>query len=136
MYLVTMEQVTREQIAAAVSAHRELGRDYDGPVAEGLVERIGAEIDQRVDTRLAVKEPGHRALWLGIGIGSAASGVTALVVSAIINGPVNDALAANGGPGGRSWNIDGDMLIGLVSVWCLLVAIFIAHSWVRRDRRS
>jgi hypothetical protein len=136
MYLVTMEQVTREQIAAAASAHRELGRDYDGPVAEGLVERIGAEIDQRVDNRLAAKEPGHRALWLGIGIGSAASGVTALIVSAMINGPVNDALSSNGGPGGRTWNIDGDMLIGLVSVWCLLVVIFIVHSRVRRDRRS
>jgi hypothetical protein len=52
MYLVTMDQPTREDIAAAAAVHHELGREYDGAVAESLVERIGAEIDKRVDTRL------------------------------------------------------------------------------------
>jgi len=53
MYLVAMEQLARDDIAAAAAAHRELGRDYDRAVAEGLVERIGDEIDKRVDARLA-----------------------------------------------------------------------------------
>jgi len=53
MYRVAMEQVARDDIAAATAAHRELGRDYDGAIAEGLIERIGAEIDKRVDARLA-----------------------------------------------------------------------------------
>ncbi len=48
-----MDQAARDDIAAAAAAHHELGRDYDGAVAEGLVERIGAEIDRRVDARLA-----------------------------------------------------------------------------------
>jgi hypothetical protein len=52
MYLVIMDQPTREDIAAAAAVHHELGREYDGAVAESLVERIGAEIDKRVDTRL------------------------------------------------------------------------------------
>ena len=52
MYLDCVDQLTRDDIAAAVAAHSELGRDYDGAVAEGLVERIGAEIDKRVDARL------------------------------------------------------------------------------------
>jgi hypothetical protein len=56
MYLVIMDQPTRQDIAAAAAVHHELGRDYDDAVAESLVERIGAEIDKRVDTRL-----GHRA---------------------------------------------------------------------------
>jgi hypothetical protein len=133
MYLFTMEQITREQITAAAAAHRELGRDYDGPVAEALVDRIGAEIDQRVDNRLAAKEPGSRTLWLGIGIGSATTGVTALIVSALINGPINNDLQRGGPP--NAYDIGGPMLIGLVSIWSLLVVIFIAHSWVRRDRR-
>ncbi len=47
-----MDQVAREDIAASAAAHRELGRDYDRAVAEGLVERIGDEIDKRVDARL------------------------------------------------------------------------------------
>jgi hypothetical protein len=41
-----------EEIAASVAAHTELGPTYDAPVAEGLVERIGEEIDRRVDARL------------------------------------------------------------------------------------
>ncbi len=48
-----MEQATRDEIGAAAAVHAELGRDYDHAVAEGLVERIGAEIDRRVDTRLS-----------------------------------------------------------------------------------
>ncbi|MEP7026845.1 MAG: hypothetical protein ABJB47_24155 [Actinomycetota bacterium] len=48
-----MDQLAREDIAAAAAAHRELGRDYDAAVAEGLIERIGAEIDRRIDARLA-----------------------------------------------------------------------------------
>jgi hypothetical protein len=42
----------RQEIAASVAAHAELGPRYDGAVAEGLVERIGEEIDRRVDARL------------------------------------------------------------------------------------
>jgi hypothetical protein len=40
------------EIRASAGAHRELGPDYDDAVAEGLVERIGAEIDKRIDARL------------------------------------------------------------------------------------
>jgi hypothetical protein len=39
----------REEITASVAAHAELGPRYDAAVAEGLVERIGEEIDRRID---------------------------------------------------------------------------------------
>jgi hypothetical protein len=42
----------RDEIAASVAAHAELGPRYEAAVAEGLVERIGEEIDKRVDARL------------------------------------------------------------------------------------
>ena len=42
----------RDEIAASVAAHAELGPRYDAAVAEGLVERIGDEIDKRIDARL------------------------------------------------------------------------------------
>ena len=42
----------REEITASVAAHAELGPRYDAALAEGLVERIGEEIDRRVDARL------------------------------------------------------------------------------------
>ena len=52
-YRVCVDQQARDEIAAAGAAHRELGPGYDDAVAEGLVERIGEEIDRRVDARLA-----------------------------------------------------------------------------------
>jgi hypothetical protein len=42
----------RDEIAASVAAQAELGPRYDAALAEGLVERIGEEIDRRVDARL------------------------------------------------------------------------------------
>ena len=47
-----MDQLAKEDIAAAAAAHQELGPHFDGAVAESLVERIGAEIDKRVDQRM------------------------------------------------------------------------------------
>ena len=41
-----------EEIRASTAAHRDLGSGYDSAVAEGLVERIGEEIDKRIDARL------------------------------------------------------------------------------------
>jgi hypothetical protein len=38
----------RAEIAASVAAMHELGPGYDRALAEGLVERIGTEIDQRI----------------------------------------------------------------------------------------
>jgi hypothetical protein len=42
----------RDEITASVAAHAELGPGYDTAVAEGLVERIGEEIDRRIDARM------------------------------------------------------------------------------------
>jgi hypothetical protein len=39
------------EIRASVAAHADLGPGYDDAIAEGLVERIGAEIDKRIDAR-------------------------------------------------------------------------------------
>jgi hypothetical protein len=50
----------REEVAASVAAHTELGPRYDAAVAEGLVERIGEEIDKRVDARLRGMGVGHQ----------------------------------------------------------------------------
>jgi hypothetical protein len=42
----------RDEVRASAAAHRDLGPGYDAALAEGLVERIGEEIDRRVDARL------------------------------------------------------------------------------------
>jgi hypothetical protein len=48
------------EIRASVAAHADLGPGYDDAVAEGLVERIGAEIDKRIDARLGHQSPGNQ----------------------------------------------------------------------------
>ena len=45
---------TEQEIAASVGAHRDLGGGYDDAIAAGLVERIGAEVDRRVDERMSL----------------------------------------------------------------------------------
>jgi hypothetical protein len=42
----------KDEVRASTAAHRDLGPGYDAAVAEGLVERIGEEIDRRVDARM------------------------------------------------------------------------------------
>jgi hypothetical protein len=45
---------TEQEIAASVGAYRDLGGGYDDAIAAGLVERIGAEVDRRVDERMSL----------------------------------------------------------------------------------
>lgn len=82
------------EIRASVAAHADLGPGYDDAVAEGLVERIGAEIDKRIDARLgqfgAVPGAGGPA--------GAQPGVPALAGAAGTGDPV--APAGPAGPAG------------------------------------
>jgi len=78
-----MDELAQQDIAAAAAAHTELGRAYDGPVAEGLIERISSEIDRQVDARLAQR--GIRPSWAAwanvtLGLGSAGLGIGATAV--------------------------------------------------------
>jgi hypothetical protein len=57
MYRETMDQTARDEITAAAAAHRELGPQYDEAVAESLIDRIGEEIDRRVDARMGHSQP-------------------------------------------------------------------------------
>jgi hypothetical protein len=132
-----MDRRAHEDVTAAVAAHRELGSDYDSAIAEGLVERIGAELDKRIDARFASRERGHarrtdvtpagqrRTLWAGIGIGAAATGVPALIMAEVI---------------ARNASVDRDapakMLAGLLGFWVLLLVVYSVTSWVRRARRA
>ena len=64
------------EIRASVGAHADLGPGYEDAVAEGLVERIGVEIDKRIDARLAqtgaAGAPGPAAPAGAAGAGGAA----------------------------------------------------------------
>ena len=125
-YRDAVEQATRDDIAAAAAAHRELGRDYDSAVAEGLVDRIGLEIDKRIDARLGasprrshspaeIAQAGrHQAFWTGTGIGAGLTGLTAI-------------LAHHNG--GRAAAL-------VIVVWIILAIAGLGTTLVRKYRRA
>src|SRR5438477_1116523 len=86
-----MSSDTEAEIRASVGAHADLGPGYEDAVAEGLVERIGAEIDKRIDARLA-QTPGHQGPAASAG---AQSGVPAPAGVAGAPGPAGLAGAAS-----------------------------------------
>ena len=51
------------EIRASMGAHHDLGPEYDDAVAEGLVERIGAEIDKRIEAQLRRYGPPPGVPW-------------------------------------------------------------------------
>jgi hypothetical protein len=118
-----------DEIRASAAAHNDLGPGYDSAVAEGLVERIGEEIDRRVDARLyggmrqsplptqepprprrASSGPGVGAVFLGLGSMSLGIAATAVLLH----------------PG---WQGSGGGLGALVAlVWIVIGAINFGYS--------
>ena len=106
-YRAGVDQHTHDEIAAAGAAHRELGPGYDDAVAEGLVERISAEIDKRVDARLAqhADQPAPRApsgqvshpaghSWPAIFLALGSMVIGGFTAAAVLHSGGNAALAA------------------------------------------
>jgi hypothetical protein len=124
-----MDQLARDDITAAAAAHRELGRDYDGAVAEGLIERIGTEIDRRIDARLsltgarmpaAAPEPAVVAKPAS-GRPSFAAIVLALGSMGIGIGAAGTVLSLGGSStGGQMW------LVALI--WIIIGAVNVSYS--------
>jgi hypothetical protein len=129
MYRLAMEQATRDDIAAAAAAHRELGRDYDGAVAEGLVDRIGAEIDKRIDARIGSRRSVSRspvesswlsrnqAIWIGAGVGAGLTGIVAMIA--------NDA---------NTGTNSGAVVTAVIWVWVVMGIAALGTAFVRRYR--
>jgi hypothetical protein len=120
MYRVGMDTSARADIAAAAAVHSELGPDYGDAVAEGLVERIGAEIDKRVDARLAQRgtavpaepaPPQPRPPWapVALGLGSMLIGY----------GVASQTLGFRGG-GGRE--------LVVVLIWIIIAIINVGYA--------
>lgn len=122
----------RNDVAAAAAAHHELGRDYDSAVAEGLVDRIGAEIDKRVDARLGAGPSGTRppaqvsapgrssALWTGTGIGAGIAGIVAIIANSANTGSNSTAVVT--------------AVIAVIAVWIILAIAALSAAQLRRHR--
>ncbi len=55
--LVGSASLTPDEIRAAAETHRELGPEYQSAVIESFLDKVGREIDARVDARVAMSQP-------------------------------------------------------------------------------
>jgi hypothetical protein len=129
MYRDAVDQATRDDIATAAAVHRELGRDYDDAVAEGLVDRIGAEIDKRIEAQLGFSRLGSgspeefsrsgrgQAMWIGAGLGTGLTGLVAMIANNGNSGPNSSAV-----------------VMSVIAVWVVLAIAALGAAFVRRHR--
>jgi hypothetical protein len=109
------------EIRAAAETHRDLGPDYRDAVVDSFLERVGREIDARVDARVAAARqvpqqpvrPPRRSF----------SDVAVLAVSLTLGIPLSAIAVAAGTHPAGTW--------GLVIVWIAIAVINIAYA-VRR----
>ena len=130
---VNSSSLTPDEIRAAAETHNELGTEYQSAVIESFLEKVGNEIDARVDARLNISRypgsaqaPTPKAKREG---SSTALGVISIVLGIPITAIVVFSPAH---------------LTGLIVVWIAIAVINIAHSlrpsqWLDprdpRDRR-
>ena len=139
-----MDEVAQQEIAAAAAAHTELGRAYDGPVAEGLVERISSEIDRQVDARLAQRgvQPSWSA-WANVamGLGSAGLGIGATAVvlqswpaSTVTPKAVLDLGSLHASVMTTTHSVSTAQVVLIALIWVAIAVINIAYARRRLGR--
>ena len=139
-----MDKLAQQDIAAAAAAHTELGRAYDGPVAEGLVERISLEIDKHVDARLAQRGmPPSRAVWANVamGLGSAGLGIGATAVvlqswpaSTVTPKAVLDLGSFRASLMTSTHSVSTAQVVLIALIWAVIAVINIAYARRRLGR--
>ena len=114
----------RDEIAAATLANQQLGPGYDEALAANLVERIGAEIDRRVDARLSTvgrQSTPSRPIWapLALALGSIFAGLAASGI--VLNGgaSINSAGIVTRAPSSGQVGLDA-------LIWAVLGVINLA----------
>jgi hypothetical protein len=55
-----MDSETRTELEATVAARRELGPAHDQELIDGFLDRMGKELDRRIDERIAARVPKQR----------------------------------------------------------------------------
>jgi hypothetical protein len=105
-----------EEIRAAAETHNELGPVYRDAVLEGFLDKVGREIDARVDARLAQQQATQPSVQSRGGH----SGSPALAICSMALGiPISAIVVAAGThPAG---------LMGLLVVWIAIAAINVAY---------
>jgi len=139
-----MDPRAHEDVAAAAAAHSELGHEYEGALAEGLIERISSEIDKQVDARLAQRgiQP-SQALWANVamGLGSVGLGIGATAVTlhslsststapkaTVVLGPFHAIVNST------TTSVSTAQVILVVLIWVVIAVVNVAYALRRPGR--
>jgi hypothetical protein len=134
-----VEQATRDEIGAAAAAHAELGSDYSEAVAEGPIERIGAEVDRRVDARLAQQQnrsapsaasgstpQRSAAAGVVVALGTVGLGVGATAITLLANVSVGGV--TSNGTGAVHVSVGSGQLLVLAIIWAAIAVVNVAFA--------
>jgi hypothetical protein len=111
---VNSTSLTPDEVRAAAETHRELGPDYQAAVIESFLDKVGREIDARVDARLmAVTQPGARAARSPSRGGSLALAIVSLGVGIPLTGITEGTHAG---------------IVALTVIWAAIAVINVAHT--------
>lgn len=123
---VTGSSLTPEELRAAAEVNSELGPGYRDAVVESFLDKVGREIDARVDARLArgqqpapppVPQHQHRA---------GDNSFRLAIVSIVLGIPITAIVTSAGEHPTGIW--------GLLVVWIAIAAINVAYSLHNRPR--
>ena len=122
--LVNSPSLTPDEIRAAAETHRDLGPDYESAVIESFLDKVGREIDARVDARVALPPPYIPSAPPAVSAKPASrerSAFALAIVSMALGVPLT-ALTVTAGqhPVGIG---------GLLVVWIAIAVINVAYSW-------
>src|SRR5450755_2357032 len=111
--IVADSSVSPDEFRAAAEVHRELGPEYDKAVVESFIQRLGPEIDVRVDARVAQE--------LEAGAGQPRTPSMRLAITSMALGiPLTGIVATGSGhPVG---------LIGVLIIWVAIAIINVAYA--------
>jgi hypothetical protein len=112
--------LTPDEIRAAAETHRELGPNYQSAVIESFLDKVGREIDARVDARVAAAQPYTPPAPPAKPANRERSAFVLAIVSISLGIPLT-ALTVTAGthPVGIS---------GLVVIWLAIAVINVAYS--------
>jgi hypothetical protein len=113
---VSSSSLTPDEIRAAAEIHNELGKDYSAAVIESFLEKVGNEIDARVDARLT-RYPGPAQAPAAKVKHQHGSSTTVAVLSVVLGVPLTAIVAYSPA---HLW--------GLLVVWISLAVINIAYN--------
>jgi hypothetical protein len=122
---VSSSSFSRDEVRAAAETHRELGPDYQDAVIESFLDKVGKEIDARVDARVG---EGRRGWVRPAAPPKDRQGIFLAITSMVLGIPLTAIVM------GVGTTTTG--LVGLIIVWVAIVAINVTHAVRYRPPQS